>query len=66
MAVKILRRLRKERPPLRRHSATVAVEAKQADEPQNKTAKPADPAVFGHAKPSKAAETCCCGGAGTK
>lgn len=38
----------------------------EAVEPQNKTAKPADPAVVGHAKPSKAAETCCCGGAGTK
>jgi hypothetical protein len=37
-----------------------------APEPQNKNAKPANPAVLGHAKPSKAAETCCCGDAGTK
>lgn len=37
-----------------------------APEPQNKTAKPADPAALGHAKPSKAAEPCCCGGAETK
>lgn len=37
-----------------------------AHEPQNKTAKPANPAALDRAKPSKAAETCCCGGAGTK
>jgi hypothetical protein len=37
-----------------------------APEPQTKTAKPADSAALGHATPSKAAETCCCGDAGTK
>ena len=37
-----------------------------AAEPLSKTAKSGGQAAVGHAKPSKAAETCCCGGAGKK
>ena len=35
-------------------------------DPASKTATPADPSALGHAKPSKATETCCCGGAANK
>lgn len=35
-----------------------------AIESQSKIDKPGDTAALGHAKPAKAAESCCCGGAG--
>ena len=56
----------KGRPTLRRHRVTVAVEAMQPLSLRTKPPSPTDPAALGHAKPSKAAEMRCCGGAGNK